>query len=97
MGLDGKPVKDFRGAWKGACTQAGHPNIIFHDVRRSAVRNLVRSGVPRSVAMQLTGHKTQAVYRRYDIVSERDLQEGVEKYSGYLKARADRKVIPLNG
>jgi hypothetical protein len=53
--------------------------MIPHDFRRTAVRNLERAGVSRSVAMQLTGHKTEAVYRRYAIVSERDLGDGVEK------------------
>jgi integrase len=53
--------------------------MIPHDFRRTAVRNLERAGVSRSVAMQLTGHKTEAVYRRYAIVSEGDLGAGLEK------------------
>ena len=51
----------------------------MHDLRRSAVRRLERAGVSRSVAMQLTGHKTEAIYRRYAIVAEADLREGVAK------------------
>ena len=65
--------------WKEACKRAGVPNRIPHDFRRSAVRNLERAGVPRSVAMKLTGHKTEAVYRRYAIVCEADLSEGLKK------------------
>ena len=55
--------------------------------RRRAVRILERAGVPRSIAMKITGHKTEAVYRRYDIVSVRDLAEGLEKLGSYLKGR----------
>jgi len=76
---NGRPIKDYRKAWKKACIDAGVPNRIPHDFRRTAVRNLERAGVSRSVAMKLTGHKTEAVYRRYAIVSESDLAEGVGK------------------
>lgn len=75
----GRRVKGFRKAWANACTAAGCPTMIPHDLRRTAVRNLERAGVSRSVAMQLTGHKTEAVYRRYAIVSEGDLGAGLEK------------------
>ena len=52
---------------------------IVHDLRRTAVRNLERAAVPRSVATQGTGHTTESVYRRYAIVAEADLREGVAK------------------
>lgn len=76
---NGRPIKDFRKAWKLACEAAGIPDMIPHDFRRTAVRNLERAGVSRSAAMKLTGHKTESVYRRYTIVSESDLVEGVRK------------------
>ncbi len=78
----GLPVKDFRGAWETACTKAGLAGKVPHDLRRTAVRNMERAGIPRSVAMKITGHKTEAIYRRYAIVSEGDLREAARKLSG---------------
>ena len=94
---DGQSIRDFRGAWARACKAAGVPGRLFHDFRRTAVRNLERAGVPRSVAMKLTGHKTESVYRRYAIVAEADLTEGVKKLAALHAASAGtaRTVIPL--
>ena len=89
----GKPIRSMRKAWDLACEQAGHPGAWFHDLRRTAVRNLERAGVSRSVAMKLTGHKTEAVYRRYAIVSEADLSEGVRKLAG-LHASEQSGQVP---
>ena len=76
---NGRPIKSLRKAWADACEAVGLVGRIPHDLRRTAVRNLERAGVSRSVAMKLTGHKTESVYRRYAIVSEADLSEGVKK------------------
>jgi len=77
----GRPIHSFRRSWKEACKKAGVPGLLFHDLRRSAVRNLERASVPRSVAMKLTGHKTESIYRRYAIVAEADLREAGMKLS----------------
>ena len=82
---NGKPIRDYRRAWKTACAAAGCPGRIPHDFRRSAVRNLIRAGVSDKVAMQLTGHKTCSVFDRYDIVSGADLREGVRKLATVAK------------
>jgi integrase len=66
--------RNFRRAWATACKKAGVPGALRHDFRRTAVRNMERTGVPRSVATKITGHKTEAVYRRYAIVSDADLR-----------------------
>lgn len=66
-------------SWCTACRKAGVPGRLLHDLRRSAVRNLERAGVSRSVAMKMIGHKTESVYRRYAIVGESDLREAGTK------------------
>lgn len=75
---DGDRIKSIGGARKSATKRAGLPVGWFHDLRRAAVRDLERAGVPCSVATKLTGHKTEAVYRRYAIADEASLHEGVE-------------------
>jgi integrase len=94
---DGEPIRSLRRAWNAACLRAGVPDAIFHDLRRTAVRNLERAGVPRSVAMKLTGHKTEAVYRRYAIADAAALAEGVEKLARLHATRSaePRKVVPI--
>ncbi len=80
---EGEPIRGFRRAWKTACRKAGVPGRIPHDFRRTAVRNLERAGVPRSTAMKMVGHKTEAIYRRYAIVDEVMMREGAEKLARY--------------
>jgi hypothetical protein len=67
---DGERIQEFRTALKNACNVARCPGKLIHDLRRSAVRTFERTGVPRSVAMYIVGHKTESIYRRYAIVDE---------------------------
>ena len=71
----GARIKTFRRVWLPACRAAGCPGRILHDVRRTAVRNLVRAGVSGRGTMQMTGHKTRSVFDRDNIVSPGDLVE----------------------
>jgi len=89
-----EPIRALAKAWKNACIGAGCPGRIPHDLRRTAVRNLVRAGVSESVAMRLTGHKTRSVFERYNIVSDGDLRDAVQKLSakvaGTIWGQSDR-------
>lgn len=76
---EARRVRNFRRAWIAACQAAGCPGRIPHDMRRTAVRNLVRAGVADTIAMKMTGHKTRSVFDRYDITSEEDLAEASRK------------------
>lgn len=80
----GKRIGDFKRNWKSACEDAGVPGRIFHDFRRTAVRNLTRAGVPEKIAMQMTGHRTRSVFDRYDIVDEGDLRDAAGRLEDYL-------------
>jgi integrase len=94
---NGKPIGTFYKSWKTACQAAGLPGLISYDLRRSGVRNLVRSGVPEAVAMRISGHVTRRVFERYNIVDENDLEMAGERLDQYLdkKTKEAPKVVPL--
>ena len=72
---DGDRIKSSRKAWASARKRTGVPGLLFHDLRRSAVRNMERAGIPGKTAMAISGHKTEAIYWRYAMSSDRDVRE----------------------
>jgi integrase len=102
----GRPVREFRKTWAKACRDAGFPErvrpgkrnlpgIIFHDLRRSGVRNLVRSGVDPHVVMKISGHRTPAILQRYNIVDVKDQQIAFAKLEKHL-AKAPKTTNVVN-
>jgi len=93
---EGEPIRDIRKSWANACKAAGLTGRLFHDFRRTGVRNLVRAGVSQTVAMAISGHRTASVFRRYDITSEADIAAAVERVSTYLDQLPEKQtVVPL--
>lgn len=70
----GQPIEWFYTSWRNACDTAKVPGRLLHDLRRTAIRNLVRAGVSETVAMKMCGHKTRSIFDRYNVSSENDLK-----------------------
>ncbi len=85
----GKRLGDWRKTWATTCDAVGVPGLVFHDFRRSAVRNFIRSGVPQVVAMEITGHVTRAVFDRYNITTTDEAREAIRATVRRLRPGAE--------
>jgi integrase len=104
---EGQKIKRFTKAWETACRKAGlwkldekkgrmAPTRIFHAFRRTAVRNMVRSGIRERVAMAISGHRTRSVFERYNIVSLKDLKEAARKQESYILTKNGYHLVTID-
>lgn len=96
---DGKPLRSFRAAWTRAATAVGRPGLLFHDLRRSAARNLRKAGVPETTIMLLGGWKSRSMLTRYDIHDENDLALATTALDAYYDRATEQPatVVPITG
>jgi integrase len=87
-----QPIAEFRKSWATACKKASWEGRTFHDLRRSAARQLIRSGVTKDDARQLGGWKTESVFSRYNVCDEEDLRDAMEKVTTYNEAESQKVV-----
>ena len=89
----GKRIQSYYKAWHTACNAAGYPGKLPHDFRRTAARNMTRAGVTETVAMSITGHKTNSMFRRYNITSQEDKKQALLDTEEYVRGQPNENKI----
>ena len=85
-----KPIRDFRKSWENLCTASGVPALLFHDLRRTAARNLRAAGVPEEIIMRIAGWKTSSVFKRYAIVDQKDIRAALQQLERARQKQPDQ-------
>jgi integrase len=96
-GVPGRPVLDYAKAFRAAAKAARLPaGLVPYDLRRSALRNMVRAGVDVSVVMKISGHRTRSTFDRYNIVNEEDVRAAIVRTEAFLEggAKTSPKTSP---
>lgn len=92
----GRAVGDFRKRWKTACATVGVEGKLPYDLRRTAVRNMVRAGLDPTVAMRISGHRTRSMFDRYNIITELEIAAGLEQTAAYVDTLpSTTNIVPL--
>jgi integrase len=90
-------VFDFEKAWATACEAAGVKEALFHDLRRTALTNMIEAGLSEKEPMEISGHRTRAAFDRYHIVSDRRMKQNAEKLGEHLKAKENPSNESITG
>jgi integrase len=93
----GEELGQFRKSWATACKAVGVPGLLFHDLRRTAVVNMIDAGMSESEAMLISGHKTNSIFKRYDIVTDGRLAKAADKlnalFHSKISSAAPKEVV----
>ena len=84
----GHGIREVKTAWQKARDRADVPELLIHDLRRTAARNMIRAGVPEKQVLEIVGWKTRAMLDRYNIIDERDVHTAGEKMARYLEQQS---------
>ncbi len=87
----GKPITSFRRTFRSACQRAGIQDFRFHDLRHTFNTNMRKAGVDQTVIMKLTGHKTPAMFNRYNTVDQQDAKQAMERFNDLLAEQKNEK------